>query len=104
MLRPAAGRRVAVALATVCLVVLVPRLGFAQTPSQAAEDRRDSRLDRLEQWTTAVERHVPGRTDDALGTFKGWGSIDLSELASASTPRSACCAILPRECSCGLAA
>ena len=80
-MRPVIGRRVVLALATVCLVVLVPRLGFAQTPSQAAEDRRASRLDRLEQWTTAVERHVPGRRDDALGTFKGWGSTDLSELS-----------------------
>jgi tetratricopeptide (TPR) repeat protein len=80
-MRPVAGRGGFVALAAACLVVLLPRVVFAQTPSPApAEDRRASRLDRLEQWTTAVERHVPGRADDALGTFRGWSSTDLSEL------------------------
>ena len=72
-----------VALPVVCLVVLLlPRLVIAQTPSPGgAEERRASRLDRLEQWTTAVERHEPGRPDDALRVFAGWNSADVGELS-----------------------
>ena len=66
-MRPAAGRRVGfVALAAVCLAALLPRVVFdAQTPSPAPAEGT-SRLERLEQWTTALERHEPGEADGAL--------------------------------------
>jgi hypothetical protein len=80
-MRPAIGRRLIVALAVVCLLVARPQAEQIQAPGGApAGERRLSRLDRLEQWTTAIERHAPGRADEALETFAGWSADDLRDL------------------------
>jgi tetratricopeptide (TPR) repeat protein len=76
MPRPAAGRRVFSLRLAVCLAALMaPSLG-AQTPGPAD----DSRLERLEQWASALERHQPGELDDALKVLESWTARDIAEL------------------------
>lgn len=75
MARPVFGRRARLALA-VCLGICVPAAVSAQADRQA----KYSRLQRLEQWTAAVERHRPGDTDGALNVFGDWNAGQFAEL------------------------
>ena len=76
MLRPTPGRRAFSLRLAVCLAALMaPALG-AQAPGAAA----DSRVDRLEQWASALERHLPGERDAALKVLEGWTARDIAEL------------------------
>ena len=76
MPRPASGRRVRFIALVVCLAGLAPAWAGAQG------DRREnlSRLDRLERWAEAVERHQPGQPDAALQVLDAWATNDLAEL------------------------
>jgi tetratricopeptide (TPR) repeat protein len=78
MLRRMSGRRS-------CLVLLALLLSAFASDSRAQEITittvRDlSRLERLELWASALQRHEPGAPDDALQVFSGWAAQDLAEL------------------------
>lgn len=76
-MRPAAGRRSLVMTLVVCLAALA----IAETGAQdGSQPRRYSRLERLEQWASALERHQPGEADEALRTLDDWTARDLTEL------------------------
>jgi len=77
MLRPASGRRSHRVLLVVCLTTLTTAWIDAQTDSQPP---KYSRLQRLEQWTAALERHDPGQADGALKTFADWSAREFAEL------------------------
>jgi hypothetical protein len=51
-----------------------------RTGVQTDTPPRLSRIERLDPWTTAVERHLPGEPDQALALLDGWTSRDLAEL------------------------
>ena len=76
MPRPASGRRVRFAALVVCLALL------AHASARAQGDRREnlSRIDRIERWAEAVERHQPGESDAALERLDPWAANDLAEL------------------------
>src|SRR6476469_3332945 len=76
MSRPAFGRRARLTLAAVCLATATVATLGAQTDTP----QKYSRLQRLEQWTTAVERHEPGQADGALNTFDDWSARAFAEL------------------------
>jgi tetratricopeptide (TPR) repeat protein len=77
MPRPAAGRRALVTTLVVCLAASAVAETGAQDGTQL---RRYSRLERLEQWASALERHQPGEADEALRTLDHWTAGDLNEL------------------------
>jgi len=77
MQRPAVGRRARLLLAVVCLAAFAVVEASAQT--EADRPQKYSRLQRLEQWTTAVERHEPGQADAALNTFDDWSPSEFAE-------------------------
>jgi len=74
MVRPASGRRVRFVALVVCLAALLP------TWARAQGDGRENRIDRIEQWAAAVERHQPGEPDAALQSLDSWAADDLAEL------------------------
>src|SRR6186713_2980036 len=76
MLRPASGRRSHRVLLVVCLTTLTTAWIDAQTDSQPP---KYSRLQRLEQWTAALEQHRPGEADGALNTFADWSAREFAE-------------------------
>jgi hypothetical protein len=76
MPRPAFGRRARLLLAAVCLATAAVAALDAQTDTP----QKYSRLQRLEQWTTAVERHEPGQADGALNAFADWSAPEFAEL------------------------
>jgi len=76
MPRPAAGRRARLLLAAVCLAAAT----IAALDAQTDTPQKYSRLQRLEQWTTAVERHEPGQADGTLNTFDDWSAREFTEL------------------------
>jgi tetratricopeptide (TPR) repeat protein len=43
----------------------------------SAQEQKMSRLDRLEAWVAAVNRHTPGEVDDAALQINQWSSADL---------------------------
>jgi tetratricopeptide (TPR) repeat protein len=70
------GRRARLVLAVVCLGTgIVPAVS-----AQADKPAKYSRLQRLEQWTAALERHQPGEADGALNTFADWDAREFAEL------------------------
>ena len=75
MVRPAAGRRVFPVALAVCLLAPVAAAG-----AQATNQPPKSRLDRLERWVEALERHQPGEADAALRSLDSWTAPDLAEL------------------------
>ena len=76
MARSAFGRRARLVLAVVCLGVCAA----ARVSAQIERPAKYSRLQRLEQWTAALERHQPGEADGALGTFADWTAREFAEL------------------------
>ena len=76
MPRPSSGRRVRFVALVVCLAVLAPAWARAQG------NRREtlSRIDRIERWSEAVERHQPGQSDAALQVLDAWATKDLDDL------------------------
>ena len=89
MARPAPGRRVRLALAVVCLA----SVATAVIDAQDARSPKYSRLQRLAQWTDALERHRPGEADAALEVFGDWEAREFAELkitfySAAAGPRS----------------
>jgi tetratricopeptide (TPR) repeat protein len=74
--RPAFGRRSIVAALLVCLAGAVSGVLVAQT----VQPVKYSRLQRLEQWTEALERHQPAEKDAALETFADWTAPEFAEL------------------------
>jgi hypothetical protein len=75
MVRPRFGRRSLILLVAVSLVALAP----AWVRAQGATERL-SRIERLERWARAVERHQPGESDVALQSLDAWVAADLAEL------------------------
>src|SRR5262245_15116854 len=77
-MRPASGRRARLSLAVLCLAAVA----VAHVSAQTGSDRpaKYSRLQRLEQWTAALERHQPGVADAALDTFNDWTPADFGTL------------------------
>jgi tetratricopeptide (TPR) repeat protein len=75
MARPLLGRRSLSVLVVVCLSVLAS----ASAGAQNASDRL-TRIERLDRWAQAVERHVPGEPDAALHSLDSWVAPDLAEL------------------------
>ena len=75
MARPWFGRRSLPLMVAVCLAALAPVPAGAQGTSE-----RLSRIERLDRWAHAVERHVPGETDAALQSLDSWVANDLAEL------------------------
>ena len=76
MPRPRSGRRVRFALVLVCVA-------SAATLTVAAQDAKPakySRIERLEQWTDALQRHRPGEADAALDVFGDWEAREFAEL------------------------
>ena len=76
MLRPASGRRYSSLLVLVCLAGLSPAWARAQGNRPA----NLSRIDRIERWAAAVERHQPGELDAPLQSLDSWVANDLAEL------------------------
>jgi len=76
MPRPAPGRRAPLVLAIVCLGTCAG----AALSAQADRPAKYSRLQRLEQWTAALERHQPGEADGALDAFADWNAREFAEL------------------------
>ena len=76
MVRPAFGRGSLPVMVAVCLAALMPAWVHAQTDRAP----RLSRIDRLERWAEAVERHQPGEADAALQSLDSWAATDLAEL------------------------
>jgi len=76
MVRPAAGRRARLTLVVVCLAAIAAATLVAQTD----QPPKYTRLQRLEQWTAALERHQPGEADGALDTFADWSAPEFAEL------------------------
>jgi hypothetical protein len=75
MKRPVFGRRLLPLSVAVCLAGLAPAV-------HAQSDRapRLSRIERLERWVQAVERHVPGEQDAALQSLDSWTANDLADV------------------------
>ncbi len=72
------------------LLVVLGSLGLAgDLPARAEaaspQDRRSSppgsRIDRLEEWLSAVERHEPGSADDPARQVRSWPSASLDQVA-----------------------
>jgi hypothetical protein len=76
MLRPAFGRRSLPLLVLVCLAAVAPAPVRAQTTSP----QRLSRIERLERWVEAMERHQPGEEDAALRSLDAWTAPDLADV------------------------
>lgn len=74
-MRPAPGRRLLSLLVAVCVVSLM----HAWARAQGTQERL-SRVERLERWAEAVERHQPGESDAALQSLDAWVATDLAEL------------------------
>jgi tetratricopeptide (TPR) repeat protein len=78
-----ASRRIArlVLAVAACVVIspVCPRAQLATSPSQPAA-RRPSRSEHLQEWLTAIERHEPGRGDEAMGVFDSWRPDDFQYL------------------------
>jgi hypothetical protein len=64
---------------TACALALGANVGIMVTAAQIAPAKY-SRIERLDQWTGAVERHQPGQGDEALAVFDDWTSPNLAEL------------------------
>ena len=62
----------------VCLAAFAAVTVSAQT--EAERPLKYSRLQRLGQWTAALERHQPGAADAALDTFNDWSAPEFAEL------------------------
>jgi tetratricopeptide (TPR) repeat protein len=75
MPRPASGRRLLLPPIAVCLVALAPSWAHAQ-PDRAP---KLSRIELLERWVAAVERHRPGEPDAALQSLESWTANELAE-------------------------
>ena len=62
--------------------------GHSSTSAAAVQDqardptRPESRIDRLEAWLAAVERHEPGTADEPAVSVRLWPRADLQELAA----------------------
>lgn len=78
MPRPAHGRRARLVATVVCLAALAGAIVSAR--ARADRPAKYSRLQRLEQWTTALERHQPGEADAALNVFADWNAREFAEL------------------------
>jgi tetratricopeptide (TPR) repeat protein len=76
MPRPVFGRRPLPLLVAVCLAALAPAWAHAQ----AARSERLSRMERLERWVAAVQRHLPGEPDDALRSLDDWTANDIADV------------------------
>jgi len=76
MPRPASGRRARLVLAVVCLGTCA----VAPVRTQSDKPAKFSRVQRLEQWTAALERHQPGEADGALDAFGDWNAREFAEL------------------------
>src|ERR1700693_3893451 len=48
--------------------------------SEPVETVLPGRLERLEQWLKALDRHTPGEDDDALAVAASWSNSDLRGL------------------------
>lgn len=59
--------------------VLAGDAGPSAEPCEAAD--AGSRMDRLEAWLAAIERHQPGASDEPATTIRAWGPAELAELA-----------------------
>ena len=62
-------------LAAVCLAVAT----VSALDAQADKPPKYSRLQRLEQWTAALERHEPGEADGELKAFDDWTAAEFAE-------------------------
>jgi tetratricopeptide (TPR) repeat protein len=76
-MRPTPGRRSCVALLGLCLAAFAVCESGAQN---ASPPPRYSRLDRLQQWASALERHRPGEPDGTLEVFSDWNAREIAEL------------------------
>src|SRR6185503_2514634 len=76
MPRPASGRRSIAAALVVCLAGAAGVVLAAQTAPPA----KYSRMQRLEQWTAALEQHQPGEKDAPLDAFRDWTAPEFAEL------------------------
>src|SRR5689334_21274926 len=76
MSRPAFGRRSIATALVVCLTAGVRPVLVAQ----AGQPAKYSRMERLEQWTAALEQHQPGEKDAPLDTFADWTASEFAEL------------------------
>ena len=61
-------------------VVCLASFATAVIDAQDAKPPNYSRLQRLEQWTGALERHRPGDADAALDVFGDWEAREFAEL------------------------
>src|SRR5882672_3455720 len=79
-----ASRRIArLVLAVAAWVAIYPvhaRAQLATSPSRPAA-KRPSRSEHLQEWLAAIERHDPGRDDEAMSVFDSWRSDDFQYLA-----------------------
>jgi len=79
-----ASRRIArLVLAVAACVALYPvhaRAQLTASPSQPAA-KRLSRSEHLQEWLAAIERHEPGRDDEAMSVFDSWRPDDFQYLA-----------------------
>jgi tetratricopeptide (TPR) repeat protein len=75
MTRPVFGRRLLPLAVAVCLAGLAPAVH-----AQGDRAPRISRIDRLERWVQAVERHQPGEQDAALRSLDSWTANDLADV------------------------
>jgi tetratricopeptide (TPR) repeat protein len=63
-------------------VLVAAQLAASHAQSTApAPSKRLSRSEHLQEWLAALERHEPGRADDALGVFDTWRPDDFQYLA-----------------------
>jgi len=72
-------RNVSIAIAALATVAMAFDAGVhlhAQT-SSSAQEKKLSRLDRLEAWVAAVNQHTPGEVDEAALEINTWSSADL---------------------------
>src|SRR5436190_10565211 len=56
------------------------RSGIPTSSQPQAQDVPGSRIERLQQWLAAVDRHEPGVEDDAVIDVGGWSNSDLRGL------------------------
>jgi tetratricopeptide (TPR) repeat protein len=67
-----------------CVVAVLVAAQFAAPRAQSTATvvtKKLSRSERLEEWLAALERHEPGRADDALGVFDSWPSDEFQYIA-----------------------
>jgi tetratricopeptide (TPR) repeat protein len=69
-------------LAFVVAVLVAAHLASTHAQSTApASSKKLSRSEHLQEWLTAIDRHEPGRDDDALGVFDAWRPDDFQYLS-----------------------